>query len=120
VFTLDRKGNMQQSYRVRKNRQFQYIYRKGKSTACREMVLIYVKASKLQAGFSVSKKVGNAVIRNKVKRRIRECFRLQMHELREGYYVFSARPAAADADYQALRRAMSVLLRQQKLYKGAS
>jgi ribonuclease P protein component len=117
---LYRKGHMQKSYRIRKNKQFQYIYRKGKSVACRELVLIYVKASKLQAGFSVSKKVGNAVVRNRVKRRIRECFRQQMHELKDGYYVFSARPAAAEADYQVLNHAILVLLKQQKLYKGAS
>ena len=108
---------MQKAYRIRKNGQFRYVYRKGKTMAQPLMSLSYIKAGRLQAGFSVSKKVGAAVVRNRVKRRMRECFRLQLPLLKRGFYVFTAREAAASADYRALKQDMDRLLTRQKLYK---
>jgi len=108
---------MQRQYRIRKNGQFQYVFRKGKGLGCREMSLTYVRAGRMQVGFSVSKKVGNAVTRNRVKRRMRECFRLQMHTLKNGFYVFAARPAAAEASYAQIEKAMNGLLRRHNLYR---
>ena len=108
---------MQRQYRIRKNGQFQYVFRKGKGLGCREMSLTYVRAGRMQVGFSVSKKVGNAVTRNRVKRRMRECFRLQMHTLKNGFYVFAARPTAAEASYAQIERAMNGLLRRHNLYR---
>lgn len=108
---------MQKKYRIRKNGQFQYVYRKGQGGATQRMSLSYVKAGRLQAGFSVSKKVGNAVTRNRVKRRMRECFRLLIPRLRRGFYVFSARPAAAESDYRQLEADMLKLLDRKKLLK---
>ena len=72
---------MQRAYRLRKNKQFQYVYHKGRSCASREIVLLYIRASRLQVGFSVSRKVGNSVMRNRVKRRLREAYRLRKHIL---------------------------------------
>lgn len=108
---------MQRKYRIRKNGQFQYVYRKGQGCATLRMSLHFVKAGRLEAGFSVSKKVGNAVTRNLVKRRLRECFRLLIPRLKRGFYVFSARPAAAESDYRRLEKDMLKLLDRKKLFK---
>lgn len=108
---------MQKQYRIRKNGQFQYVYRKGKSSATRELVLLYIRAARLQVGFSVSKKVGNAVTRNRVKRRLRAIFSSQLALLRPGFYVVAARADAAKADYRSLNHSLLYLLRKQRLYK---
>lgn len=73
--------------------------RKGAKVAGRYMVVYRIQAQELRAGFIVSKKVGNAVTRNRVKRRLREIVRLsQLH----GDYVFRALPRSASAGYSAL------------------
>jgi ribonuclease P protein component len=107
---------MNHDYRLRKNGQFQYVYRKGKRAACREMVLFYVRGPRLLVGFSVSKKVGNAVTRNRTKRRMREAFRPLIPRLRAGKYVLIARSAAAIAPFEDLRRSLCYLVRKQGLW----
>ena len=62
---------MERRYRLQKNRAFQYVYRRGHSVACRDLVMLLAPAKQLKVGFSVSKKVGKAFVRNKVKRRLR-------------------------------------------------
>ncbi|MGO3170201.1 MAG: ribonuclease P protein component [Bavariicoccus seileri] len=68
---------MKKRYRVKSERDFKQIFKAGKSYANRQFV-VYVLEKKDQqhfrAGISVSKKLGNAVVRNKIKRRIREGF----------------------------------------------
>ncbi|MBE5777292.1 MAG: ribonuclease P protein component [Clostridiales bacterium] len=108
---------MQKEFRLRKNGQFRYVYRKGKSTGSRELVLNFVRAPKMLVGFAVSKKIGNAVMRNLVKRRLREAFRQEMPLLRTGMYVFTARESAGQSDYQTLHKSMRYVLRKQNLYR---
>ncbi len=106
---------MQRNYRLRKNKQFQYVYHRGKSCAFREVVVLYIRASKMQVGFSVSRKVGNSVMRNRGKRRLREQFRPLIPRLKRGYYVVVARESAARADSAALCAALTGALKRQKL-----
>ena len=56
---------MQQQHRLNRNRQFSYVYRKGIKASNRDLTLLYVKNTQQRVGFSVSKKVGCAVIRNR-------------------------------------------------------
>lgn len=109
---------MQSAYRLRKNKQFQYVYHRGKSCACRELVLLYIRSQRLQVGFSVSRKVGNSVVRNRIKRRLREQFRSVMPQVKPGLYVIVARQAAAAADSRTLGRSLENLLRRQNLLQG--
>ena len=106
---------MERQYRLKKNRAFQYVYRRGQSAACRDLVMLRAKGRELKVGFSVSKKVGNAVTRNKIKRRLRECFRPYLGDVKTGLYVIVARPSAAEATFQSLQRDVRYLLRKHGL-----
>ena len=108
---------MQRTYRLKKNKQFQYVYRRGKSSACKDIVLLHARGAGLRVGFSISRKIGNAVVRNRVKRRLRECFRPYLRLAKPGWYVVVARPGAAQAAYQDLAKGVAYLLKKQNLLR---
>jgi len=105
---------MERQYRLQKNSAFQYVYRRGRSVACRDLVMLCARGRGLKVGFSVSKKVGNAVVRNRIRRRLRECFRPLLGDMKPGLYVIVARPSAAKATFQSLQRDAQYLLRKQE------
>ena len=103
-----------------KNRNYQYVYRKGKSFPSHTMVLVYVPAKELRVGFSASSKVGNAVTRNHVRRVMKEDFRKLRPSLKEGKYIFVARVCAGSAPHGALTANMRALVVRAGLMKEGS
>lgn len=110
---------MKRTYSLRRNVQFQSVYRRGKSCSNPTLVLLYLRRNDLKVGISVSKKVGKAVTRNRIKRRLRECVHPLLSSLTAGHYVLVARAPAATASFQALNQALLSLLKRQKLLKEA-
>ena len=104
---------MERRYRLKKNRAFQYVYRRGHSVACRNLVMLLAPGRELKIGFSVSKKTGNAVTRNRIKRRLRECFRPYLGDVKTGLYVIVARTSAAEAAFEDLKKDVRYLLKKQ-------
>ena len=77
-----------------------------------------VTATPARIGFSVSKRVGSAVIRNRVKRRLREAIRRRLWKTQPGWdMILIARPEAADAQYAALADEVYDLLRRARLLR---
>ncbi len=106
---------MQKQYRLTDSRSFDYLYRHGAAYRNALLVLYVVKSrfSTPKVGFSVGKKVGDAVRRNRTKRRLREAFRLEMARIQAGQnYVVVARVGSAERSYQELREALLSLLKQ--------
>ena len=94
---------------LRKNQQFQFVYKNGKSYANKYMVM-YVKKNGLEInrlGISVSKKVGNSVVRHRVKRLIKESYRLHENIFNSGLdIVIVGRPSAATVGYEEVESAL--------------
>lgn len=103
---------MQKQYRLCRNRQFSYVYHRGLRASCKDLTLIYAKNGQKRVGFSVSKKVGGAVVRNLVKRRLRECLRPLLPELKNGFYVIIAHPSSAERTFPQLKSCMDTMLRK--------
>lgn len=102
-------------YRLRKRRDFSFIYNRGKSRVSKNVAMSYSRVrnkDELLIGFSASKKVGNAVIRNRVKRLMREYARLNIDNFPKGYrIIFNARVVSKDADYRDINRDMRYLIK---------
>ena len=104
-------------YRLGDNKNYRYVYRRGKSHPSRNLVLIYLKGREQKFGFSVSSKVGNAVTRNRIRRFLREDVRKMRAELKCGKYIFIARPALKSVPHEELTRELRSLLARAKLVK---
>ena len=105
---------------VKENYEFRRIYRKGKSAVSPRLV-IYCQRNRRghsRLGVSVSTKLGCAVVRNRVRRRIREIYRLNKAKMLPGYdLIVVARVRAVETDYQKLDRTYLRLLEQLDLLR---
>ena len=96
---------MKFSESLKKNKDFQNVYKNGTSLANRYLVMYILEnhQEKNRLGISVSKKVGNSIVRHRVTRLIRECYRLNENQFRSGYdIVVIARVAAKGKDYKTI------------------
>ena len=105
---------------LKKNYDFQQVYRKGKSFANKYLVMYVLENNmdKNRLGISVSKKVGNSVVRHRITRLIRESYRLHENIFNSGLdIVVVARKSAAFVGYEEIESALLHLAKMHHIIK---
>lgn len=108
------------SLRLRKNKEFKLTYEKGCLLKGEYLVLYYRKNDQENSkfGFSISKKIGNAVVRNRIKRILRECCRINRDKIVNGYnIIFVARSKIKGINYHLVEKEMLAMLEKAGLLR---
>lgn len=109
---------MKKVYSLKKNREFKNVYQSGCSCANRQLIGYFWKnqGSENRIGICVSKKVGNSVIRHKLKRLIKEAYRLNQSKIKSGYdIVIIVRTGAKGKNYWEIESSFLHLLALRKM-----
>ena len=110
---------MKRATTLKENYEFRRVYHKGESGVSALLVL-YARpnrSARNRLGLTVGAKLGHAVARNRVRRRLREIYRLAQPELKQGYdIVLVARGRAVNAPYHELERAFRRLCGKLELF----
>ncbi|MGI6711253.1 MAG: ribonuclease P protein component [Bacillota bacterium] len=104
-------------YRLKKREDFKKTYQKGWKVVGPYLILYYRKNNLdiYRIGFSVSKKVGKAVVRNRVKRILREICRLNEELFPQGWdFIFIARNRVKDVNYRVVERSLVKMVHKVK------
>ena len=109
---------MKRRFRVREDRRFREIRQRGRSQS-NDLLVLCALANDLpysRFGFAVNSRIGNAVMRNRIKRRLREVIRLRMAGIRPGWdIILIARKPIRSAEYGQMETACARLLRRAQL-----
>ncbi|GAA0467697.1 ribonuclease P protein component [Alkalibacillus silvisoli] len=112
---------MKKAYRVKKNEEFQQIFKEGHSFANRQLVIYTLNKegqSHLRVGFSVGKKIGNAVTRNQIKRYLRQAFIDLDPYIKPDYdYIIIARIPTRSMGYHEIKSSLNHLLKKTKKFR---
>lgn len=111
---------MKKEYRVKKSQDFDNIIRKKQSFANRQFVIYYQenKLGHMRLGISVSKKLGKAHERNRLKRYVRESFKTRKDFLKNYDIIIIVRPAAKGLSFLEFGSSIDHVLKRSKLYRG--
>jgi ribonuclease P protein component len=110
---------MKKTFRIKRNEDFQAIFKKRKSFANRQFVIYLMdkpEQKHFRVGLSVSKKLGNAVVRNRIKRYIRESIK----ELKDTIhphkdFIVIARQPVANMDFHEVKKSLTHVMKVAKI-----
>lgn len=108
---------------LKKNRDFQKVYRKGRSLANKYLVMYILEngTDRNHLGISVSKKVGNSVVRHHLTRLVRESYRRNEESFQRGLdLIVVVRPGAKKINYWDMESALLHVGKLHHIYKGVA
>ena len=108
---------------LKKNRDFQKVYRKGRSLANKYLVMYISEkgTDRNHLGISVSKKVGNSVVRHHLTRLVRESYRRNEESFQRGLdLIVVVRPGAKEINYWDMESALLHVGKLHHIYKGVA
>ncbi|MBU0720762.1 ribonuclease P protein component [bacterium] len=106
---------------MKQHREFQYIYKKGKNMHSSSVVLFFLPQDGIhKIGFTATKKIGNAVKRNRAKRRLRALFCEYSSSLKDGTYIFVAKQSIIESSHENIKNDFQKVLKNGKTFKVKS
>ncbi len=99
-------------YRLKKEKDFNLVFNKGKRLFTRNLTVVYFPSNSLKAGFAVSKKHGKSVHRNRIKRLLRESFRSFMPEFRQNFFFVFIPKVTEEYTLNAFKESMGFLFKK--------
>lgn len=109
---------MEKAYRIKKNDDFQKVYKQGKSVANKQFIVYRLanpENEHFRLGISVSKKIGNAVTRNRIKRAIRESFTRHKDDIIKDDFIIIARNPSKEMTVEEIHKSLEHVM---KIAKG--
>lgn len=116
-------SKLNRTYSLKRHKEFHYTYRTGRRFGGRSFALVTARnrEKRVQVGFSVSKKVGNSVQRNRAKRRLKACFSPLVEQVKPGFnLIFIARSEALTIPFTEMEREMKRVLEKAAVLKEPS
>lgn len=110
---------MKKQNKLRKRKQFNWIFRNGQKVFSKYLTLIFskTKSRDFKVGFSVTKKVGKAVVRNRTKRQLREAVRFfEQNIMPKHTLVFVAKPEIVDVPFEIIKNEVETLLKKSNVF----
>lgn len=112
---------MHKSLRLKKKHEFNQVFKQGKVSANHQFVIYYrsrAETIKFRIGISASRKIGNAVARNKIRRRVKEIVRLMENQLVDNMdIVCIVRKPALELNHIGLKRSIIHVLSRARLIR---
>ena len=104
-------------YRLKKEKDFNLIFNKGKRLYSTNLTVIYLPSNSIKAGFAVSKKHGGSVQRNRIKRLLRESFRSFIPQIGENFFFVFIPKQSESYSLQTFKDNMDYLFKKGGIIK---
>jgi ribonuclease P protein component len=99
-------------YRLKKEKDFNLVFNKGKRLYSSSLTLVYLPSSELKAGFAVSKKHGGSVMRNRIKRLLRESFRSFTPIIRQNFFFVFIPKVSSEYSLENFKESMEFIFKK--------
>lgn len=103
--------------RLKKNTEFQKMFARGKKSFSPSLLMIYMPAEKISLGICVSKKHGKSVQRNRIKRLLREAFRMEYERLNKPFAIVLVPKKAETYSLENFHKSLTAMFKKEGFYR---